>query len=171
VKGGAARTITHLQRTQREDGGRWQMDVDSHFGSWDESLHYMRPKLSDGTWGAGVVRCTALQGQGLDRERVRELFRIHGDRDEKGRPRFRSQRALIEAAKACSLISATSSSAGDEFITALRRDLAIHFEAGPSAEKRARPVWWRQLGTTKTAPHEFVWVAPVESENGEEEVL
>ena len=171
VKGGAARTILHLQRTQREDGGRWQIDVDSHFGSWDEPLHYMRPRLTDGSRGAGVVRCTALEGQGLDRDRVRELFRIHGDRDEKGRPRFQSQRALIEAAKAAGLISATSSSAGDEFVTALRRDLAIHFEASPSAQKRARPVWWRQSGTKKTSPHEFVWVAPVEPENGAEDVL
>ena len=170
VKGGAARTILHLQRTQREDGGRWQMDVDSHFGSWDEPLHYMRPRLTDGSRGAGVVRCTALEGQGLDRERVRELFEVHGDRDDQGRPRFTSGRQLIDAAKAAGLISGVSSSAGDEFMNALKRDLAFHFDASASAKKRAAPVWWRQRGTGKTAPQEFVWVAPNETGDGEEDV-
>ena len=38
VKGGAARVIAALKRTSKEDGGRWEVNVESHFGSWDEPL-------------------------------------------------------------------------------------------------------------------------------------
>lgn len=33
VKGGASRVVAGLKRTSKEDGGRWELDVESHFGS------------------------------------------------------------------------------------------------------------------------------------------
>ena len=97
VKGGASRVIIGLRRTSKEGGGRWQLDVESHFGSWDEPLHYERPLRKDGTRGGGCVLCTATEAYGLSEAAVRDLFTAQGELDERGRRFFGSKRRLTEA--------------------------------------------------------------------------
>jgi hypothetical protein len=122
VKGGAARVVIGLRRTSREDGGRWQLDVESHFGSWDEALYYERPRLPDGTRGGGCVLCSAADAHGLKFETVRDLFVKHGARDDQGRPTFASKRKLRDALQAEKL--AGGNAQGDEAVSAILRDYA-----------------------------------------------
>ena len=138
VKGGASAAVISLRRTSREDGGRWQVDVDSWFGSWDEPLYYERPKLHDGTRGAGCVRCTASEAFGLPLERVRALFADRGERDEKGRAFFPSKARLIEALTAEKLASGNAD--GAEVIKAIQRDY--------SAPAGARVVYGKPIATS-----------------------
>src|SRR5262249_46850554 len=130
-----------------------------------EPLHYMRPRLEHGSWGAGVIRCTALEGRGLDRDQVCKLFSVHGGRDDRSRPYFASQRQMIAAAQAAGLVPANSVSGGSEFVGALKRELGSHFDASPGA-KRGRPVWWRE---GKRNAEEFVWMAGLEPAKDDED--
>ena len=119
VKGGASRVIIGLKRTSKDGGGRWSVDVESHFGSWDEPLHYERPTREDGTRGGGCVLCTASEAHGLSEQAVHDLF-AQGELDDRGRRFFSSKRKLIDA-----LITtkhATGNSDGAEMVTAIIRD-------------------------------------------------
>ena len=107
VKGGAARVVSSLKRTSKEDGGRWEFNVESHFGNWDEPLHFERPKLDDGTRGGGCVLCTASDAHGLDEATIRRVFANHGERVN-GRPVIPSKRKLREALKVEKLASGNS---------------------------------------------------------------
>jgi hypothetical protein len=123
VKGGAARVVIALRRTSREDGGRWQLDVESHFGSWEAPIYYERPRLPDGTRGGGCSVCTAAEAHGLKFQTVRELFARHGDRDAQGRPFFASKRKLRDALHAAKL--AAGNAQGDQVVDAVLRDYAV----------------------------------------------
>jgi hypothetical protein len=123
VKGGAARVVIALRRTSREDGGRWQLDVESHFGSWEEPLYYERPRLPDGTRGGGCVLCTASEAHGIRFETLRRLFIDHGDRDDAGHPFFASKRKLREALLEAKL--AGGNFRGDEMVAAIMRDYCV----------------------------------------------
>jgi hypothetical protein len=123
VKGGAARVIVALRRTSREDGGRWQLDVESHFGSWDEPLYYERPSLPDGTRGAGCVACSAAQAHGLKEETVRQLFVNHGERDPSGLLSIPSKRKLRDALIEAKL--AAGNEQGDRIVAAILRDFCV----------------------------------------------
>ena len=123
VKGGAARVVIALRRTSREDGGRWQLDVESHFGSWEEPLYYERPRLPDGTRGGGCVVCSASEAHGLRFGTVRDLFLKHADRDDLGHLFFGSKRKLREALVAAKL--AAGNQKGDEMIGSIMKDYCI----------------------------------------------
>jgi hypothetical protein len=120
VKGGAARVIAQLRRTQREDGGRWRLDVESHFGSWDEPLYYERPLRPDGTRGSGCVLCTASEAHGLDEATVRRIFEQHGEPDRTGRPVIPSKTRLRAAliAEGCS----SGNAQADAMVASIVRD-------------------------------------------------
>ena len=125
VKGGAARVIAHLKRTQREDGGRWELNVESHFGSWEAPIHYERPRLHDANGseyrGSGCVACTASKARGLAEGVVRQLFLEQGTRDDLGRPVIPSKRKLREALQAAGLASG-SNAVADDMVAAIVRD-------------------------------------------------
>ena len=120
VKGGASRVIIGLKRTSKESGGSWEVNVESHFGSWDEPLHYERPKREDGERGFGCVLCSASEAHGLDFAALERVFQRHGLPDGTGRPAFSSARKLIEA-----LIAekhATGNADGQVQVRAIRAD-------------------------------------------------
>ena len=119
VKGGAARVVAALKRTSKEDGGRWEFNVESHFGNWDEPLHFERPKLEDGTRGGGCVLCTASEAHGLDEATVRRVFANHGERVN-GRPVIPSKRKLREALQAEKLASGNAQ--GDQMVRSIVSD-------------------------------------------------
>lgn len=123
VKGGAARVVIALRRTSREDGGRWQLDVESHFGSWEEPVYYERPTLPDGTRGGGCIPCSASEAHGMKLATVHQLFRDFGQRDANGHAYFPSKRKLIEALEAAKLASGNAQ--GQEIVAAIQRDYAI----------------------------------------------
>ncbi len=116
VKGGAARVVAALKRTSKEDGGRWELDVESHFGSWEEPVHFERPAREDGTRGGGCVPCTASEARGLDEATVRRLFVKHGERVN-GRPVIASKRKLREALQFEKI--AVGNAMGDEMVHAI----------------------------------------------------
>jgi hypothetical protein len=111
IKGGAARVIIALRQTDRGNGGHWQLDVDSHFGSWDEPLYYTRPRLDDGSYGGGCVLCDAAAAFQITLGDVQRLFQQHGERDDKGRPVFASKRQLTEALNKAGLASGNDAAA------------------------------------------------------------
>lgn len=119
VKGGASRCVASLKRTSKEDGGRWSFDVESHFGNWDEPLHFERPRLEDGTRTGGCVLCTASEARGLDGATVRRVFVNHGKYVD-GRPVIQSKRKLREALRAEKL--ATGNSQADGMVRAILAD-------------------------------------------------
>ena len=116
VKGGAARAVAALKRTSKEDGGRWELNVESHFGNWEEPLYFERPRLEGGKRGGGCVLCTASEAHGLDEATVRRVFANYGERVD-GRPVIRSKRKLSEALQAEKLCSGNSQ--GDEMVRAI----------------------------------------------------
>jgi hypothetical protein len=122
VKGGAARVVAALKRTSKEDGGRWELNVESHFGSWDEALHFERPLLKDGTRGGGCVLCTASEAHGLDESTVRRAFVRYGERVE-GRPVIGSKRKLREALQTEKLASGNAQ--GDEMVHSIIIDYCV----------------------------------------------
>jgi hypothetical protein len=111
VKGGAARVIIALKRTDRGNGGHWMLDVDSHFGSWDEPLHYTRPRLDDGSYGGGCVLCDAAAAFQITLGDVQRLFQQYGERDDEGRPVFASKRQLTDALNKAGLTSGNDGAA------------------------------------------------------------
>jgi hypothetical protein len=112
VKGGASRVIIALQRISRGDGLCWQLDVDSHFGSWDEPMYYKRPKLADGGWGEGCVPCGAKKALNLSAEGLRRLFETSGVPSDDGRLCFPSKRKLTEALISAGLASGNQDASG-----------------------------------------------------------
>lgn len=121
VKGGAARVIAALKRTSKDDGGKWELDVESHFGSWDEPIHFERPVIDDqGTRGGGCVLCTATQARGLDEATVHRVFRKHGIPDASGRSVIASKRKLVAALEAEDLCSGNAH--GEDLVGAILRD-------------------------------------------------
>jgi hypothetical protein len=128
--------IIGLQRVSREKGGRWKLDVESHFGSWDEPIYYERPRREDGTPGGGCVRCDAVTGRGLSRETIERLFFERGERDAQGQPFFPSKRRMTEA-----LIAAGHARGNDDagqIISAVLRELAVPAEL--AQEQAERPI-------------------------------
>lgn len=123
VKGGAARVVIALRRTSKEDGGRWQLDVESHFGSWEEPIYYERPTRPDGTRAGGCVPCSASEAHGFKYATVHQLFRDYGDRNAEGHAFFASKRKMIEAMQAAKL--AGGNRQGEEAVAAILRDYAI----------------------------------------------
>lgn len=122
VKGGASRVIVGLKQVSRDDGGRWQIDVASHFGSWDDPIFYERPRLADGTRGSGCVPLGASRAFRLDLSVVRELFEKHGDRGQDGYLAFRSRRHLTDSLMKQSLASGNADAPAK--IKAIERDFA-----------------------------------------------
>lgn len=123
IKGGASRVIMGLRRTSKEAGGRWQLDVESHFGSWDEPISYERPVRSDGEPGEGCTRCSSVRAFNLTLDAVTEIFRMYGQVDESGRRYFASKRALTEGLKSAGLASGNGSAA--DLIRAITRDFCL----------------------------------------------
>ncbi len=123
AKGGSAATVVSLKSTSREDGGRWSVDVDSWFGSWDDSAYYERPKSHTGGRLEGCVPCGAAEAYGLPVERMRELFRDFGERNADGKAFFASKNALTKALIAAKL--ATGNNDGPEMIRAIERDHCV----------------------------------------------
>ena len=111
IKGGAARVIIGLKRMDRGNGGHWVLDVDSHFGSWDEPLHYTRPRLDDGSYGEGCVLCDAATAFSINLDGVQRLFETHGERDDEGRLVFTSKRKLTDALNKAGLASGNDAAA------------------------------------------------------------
>jgi hypothetical protein len=105
IKGGAVRVIIGLKQTDRRNGGHWILDVESHFGSWDEPLHYTRPRLDDGSYGGGCVLVDAAAAFQITLGAVQRLFETHGERDDLGRLVFTSKRKLTEALNKAGLAS------------------------------------------------------------------
>jgi hypothetical protein len=126
VKGGASRAVIGLRRTSKEDGGRWELNVESHFGSWDEPIHYQRPTLPSGDRGRGCVRCGAAEAWGLGLDTLEDFFRRfaeHDPKDPMSRPTFASKTKLREA-----LIQAghaTGNSTADSIVAALVREHCV----------------------------------------------
>jgi hypothetical protein len=141
VKGGASRVVIGLKRTSKDGGGRWSVDVESHFGSWDQPLHYERPTREDGTPGGGCVPCTATEAYGLSEAAVRDLFSAQGELDDLDRRSFSSKRRLIEALIAAN--HATGNNDGGAMVTAIIRDFCApeHALAGWGAD---RPIVTRE---------------------------
>jgi hypothetical protein len=127
IKGGAARVIIGLKRIDRKNGGHWTLDVESHFGSWDEPLHYTRPRLDDGSYGGGCVLCNAATAWNVNLEDVQRLFETHGERDDMGRLVFTSNRKLTEALKAAELVSGNDSA--EKWIRALIQQFCVADDA------------------------------------------
>jgi len=136
VKGGAARVVIGLQRISKDKGGRWKLDVESHFGSWDEPIYYERPRREDGTPGGGCVRCDAVTGRGLSRETVERLFFERGERDDEGRPFFASKRRMTEALIAAG--HARGHADASQIISAVLREMAVR--ADQAQDQADRPV-------------------------------
>lgn len=135
VKGGASRVIVNIKQTDRNHGGRWALDVESHFGSWEQPLHYERPLLPDGTRGGGCVLCSATQAYGLSLNIVESVFTRFATPDDTGRPHFPSKNKLTEG-----LISArhaTGNGDGANLINAIIRDFCVPKGA---PEDRERPI-------------------------------
>ena len=104
MKGGASRAVASLKRVSKEDGGRWELNVESHFGNWDAPLYFERPQREDGSRGGGCVLCSASEARGLSEATVRRVFVNHGKRVN-GRPVIASKRKLVEALIAENLAS------------------------------------------------------------------
>lgn len=150
VKGGAARVIIALKRTSKDGGGRWEVDVESHFGSWDEPLYYERPQTADGGFGGGCVPCTASEAHGVDYETLQKLFQQHGELRE-GQLVISSKKKLGEAIQAEGLASGNGQAG--EVVTAILRDHCAREESiGP--RKDAAPIWTRDGARNAT---EFHW--------------
>ena len=114
--------VAALKRTSKEDGGRWEIDVESHFGSWEDPVHFERPLLADGTRGGGCVLCTASEARGLDESTVRRVFVKHGERVD-GRPVIGSKRKLREALQAEKLASGNAQA--DEMVHSIVVDYCV----------------------------------------------
>jgi hypothetical protein len=154
IKGGAARVIIGLKRTDRGNGGNWTLDVESHFGSWDEPLHYTRPRLDDGSYGEGCVLCDAATALSINLEGVQRLFETHGEQDDMGRLVFTSKRKLTEALNKAGIASGNDAAA--KWINALiprfciSEDSKNEFPDRPiitsSGPRGATIFTWRELG-------------------------
>jgi hypothetical protein len=149
VKGGAARTTVALQRVAKDQGGKWSLDVESHFGSWEMPLYYQRPKRGDG-WGYGCIGCTATQAHGLSRESVCALFEQYGEL-KNGKRAFPSTRKLRLAVIAAGL--ATGNDSADKRIKAILDELTT-----PHANRvcAARPILV-ESGQHDRSPVVFTW--------------
>jgi hypothetical protein len=151
VKRGASRVIIGLRRTPRSGGGRWQIDVESHFGSWDEPIYYERPLLKDKTRGEGCVRCRATRALEVSLPRLERVFEQSGEQDEDGRLCFRSKRQLTEALIKARLASGKADA--NHQINAILRDFVPEPAAEPSS---GRPI------VTSKGPRKatvFTWCA------------
>ena len=146
VKGGAARVIVGLKRTSKQDGGRWEVGVESHFGSWDEAVYYERPRTPNGDRGFGCQRCGATEGFGLDIGLIGRLFDKHGEPDPNGLRGFPSKRRLIEALKAEGY--ATGNNDGGDIVAALIREHAVPENADQGST--SRPIVTRSGGRNAT---------------------
>lgn len=155
VKGGASRVIIALKRVSRDGGGRWQVDVESHFGNWDVPIFYERPLLEDESRGSGCVMCSASRASNLSFQALENVFLSHGDRDEDGRRFFASQRKLIEALKASGLCSGNND--GSDLIRAIRADWCV-----PDGEDDdpAKPIVTR-IGNRNAII--FLWKRPLDA--------
>ncbi len=156
IKGGAARTIAHLKRVSAADGGAWELNVESHFGNWDEPIAYKRPKFDDGGWGFGCVRCSGAEARGVSGDALRAVFMKHGTRDgDDGSVSFASQGRLIEALRAEGLVEGDSREAGQRII----RSIEPHFIADHQADDKIRrryPVWREEGGHGKATSYRWI---------------
>jgi AAA domain/TOTE conflict system, Archaeo-Eukaryotic Primase domain len=135
TKGGAANVVASLKRTKSAEGFSWELDVESHFGSWDQPITYRRPHRADGTPGAGCVLCSASEARGLDEAAVRALFEKHGTIDPAtGHQCFESQRALIAALEASGFAGGGSRSDGQ----VLARRIETEFSAAGDGVRTKR---------------------------------
>jgi RecA-family ATPase len=157
IKGGAARTIIKLSRVNRIDGGSWSVDVESHFGSWDEPITYKRPEGADGKPGVGCVLCSATDSRGLSEEKVRELFAKYAQRDETGRAQFPSRRRFEEAMQTARLVAEGSRSSAQDYVKAIERDLCADGDGLENDWKNMRPIWIYRAGTGNNAAKRYVW--------------
>ncbi len=136
IKGGASRVIIGLKRTSKEDGWRWKLDVESHFGSWDEPIFYERPLRPDGERGEGCVPCDASRAFNISLEQVLDLFHRFGETDDLGRRFFRSKRALTAALITAQIASGNARS--ESVIDAIMRDFSQ--PEGGSEPASVRPI-------------------------------
>lgn len=146
TKGGACNVIAKLSKK----GPAWTLEVDSHFGSWDDPLYYGRPETADGP-GMGAVPTTPTEARNIDLRTVCRLFWDHGDKDDQKRPCFSSQTKLIAAIQAASWTSnndeATALSASVQAEHAVSADApptkrsgkAIYISVGP---RNAKVLTW-----------------------------
>jgi hypothetical protein len=157
IKGGAARTIIKLNRINRTDGGSWSLDVESHFGNWDEPITYRRPEGEDGRAGAGCVLCTATDSRGLSEERVRDLFASHAPRGEGGRAQFASKRQFEQAMQDAGVVAGNSRSTAQDYVKAIERDMCADGNSIDNEWKNKRPIWTYRTETKSNAPIRYVW--------------
>ncbi len=147
TKGGAANVIANLKRSKGIGGFSWELDVESHFGSWEEPITYRRPERDDGKIGAGCVLCSATEARGLDEATLRKLFEQYGTADrDTGRRCFESQNLMIEALEKAGFAGEGSRSDGQELAARIKRE----FCADPAAirtETRERALIWTYPGT------------------------
>lgn len=154
LKGGACNVIGTLRR----NGGAWSLNVDSHHGSWDDPIHYTRPKRSDGTAGCGAIATTLGDAKGITIERIRDLFVEGGQRtDEIPEPHFKSMRQLKEA-----IIAAAWTSNSPQAETLIRN--VIEREHARRQNSRAtatmgRPIEIRCDEDKTNSPKAYVWIA------------
>lgn len=154
IKGGASNVILGLRRVSVQNGGAWELKVESHFGSWDEAITYQRPMRSDGTYGSGAIRWSATEARGLDFQQLRDLFVDHGERDQQGRPVFASLRKLRDALQASKIVPEGSNSMAEDLIHAITREHCAPADAVGTDWKDSRPIW------TSTGPRNariFTW--------------
>jgi AAA domain/TOTE conflict system, Archaeo-Eukaryotic Primase domain len=142
TKGGAANVIVSLKRTKSAEGFSWEMDVESHFGSWDDPITYRRPARTDGTPGAGCQLCSAAQSRGLDESAVCRLFEQYGTIDPTtGRKGFESQRAMIAALEAAGFAGEGSRSDGQELARRIEREYSAPSDSVRTATREAALIW------------------------------
>lgn len=156
IKGAAARTIVQLRRLSPADGGSWELNVESHFGNWDQPIMYRRPTLSEGGWGFGCVRCSATNARGISGEALRAVFMKHGEREsEDGAPYFPSQTKLIDALRAEGFVEGKSRDAAQKVIRCIEQDYIAQNNAEDKIRSRY-PVWQEIGGRGK--PTQYTWM-------------
>jgi hypothetical protein len=160
VKGGAVATVLETRRIRADaKGWAWELHAESWFETLAEPITYRRPLLTDGSLGYGCERTNAADARGFSYEVVRDLFRTHGERDERGRPRFGSKRKLMAALQAAGLCGPASQDAAETAARAIRAEYAAD-ETDVGAWTAGCPIVTRKEGTADNSPVSFTWRVP-----------
>jgi hypothetical protein len=124
TKGGASNVIISLERKSQSEQGHWQINVESHYGSWAKPLSYTRPLRDDGSVGFGCIRCGSSAHLKITEAQIKQVFFAQEKRDERNRPYFDSQNKLTRALQVAGLAPTSSSSGASEVMKAIKSDFA-----------------------------------------------
>lgn len=128
MKGGAARTIAFLKR----EGDGWTMNVESHFGNWDEPISFRRPIAAGGFKGMGCEITTVAGAKGLSLEAVRQAFVNQGKFDEGAREwQIDSQNKLIDALIEEGLVAENARATGQSAVRAIESTYGCDWDLSP----------------------------------------